>query len=63
MNISECMVILLVALLVIKPEQFPEIIYHVSRFIHSFRKCMIHIKEELKDIIDTLPKSKKHNLE
>lgn len=49
MNIhfSELLLILLVALLVIKPERLPEVAFKLGRFVHWVRHSISKIKTEI----------------
>lgn len=46
-SFSELLVILVVALLVIKPAQLPEVARSLARFIKWFRKTSTNIKQEI----------------
>lgn len=54
-SISELFVVLLVALLVIKPEQLPEVAYALGRLIQAMRRFMGNIKSELNALVDGMP--------
>jgi len=51
-SISELLVILLIALLVIRPEQLPEVAFTLGRFLQSIRKMFAKVKEEMNGFID-----------
>lgn len=51
-SISEIVVILLIALLVIKPEQLPEVAFTLGRFVKTMQRMFGKIKTEMNDIID-----------
>lgn len=51
-SISEIVVILLIALLVIKPEQLPEVAFTLGRFMKTMQRMFGKIKTEMNDIID-----------
>jgi len=51
-SISEIIVILLIALLVIKPEQLPEVAFTMGKFIKTMQRMFGKIKSEMNDIID-----------
>lgn len=55
-SISEVLVVLLVALLVIKPEQLPEVALTIGRFAKSIRRLFAKVKEEMNDFIDPVEK-------
>ncbi|MBA3661234.1 MAG: twin-arginine translocase TatA/TatE family subunit [Gammaproteobacteria bacterium] len=58
-SLSEILVILLVALLVIKPEQLPEVGRFVFQAVRKIRRLFSGFKKELNDIVhDTEPKQK-----
>jgi Sec-independent protein translocase protein TatA len=46
MSFWECMVILMVALLVIKPDRLPEMAYYTGRLLGRLKRFMIHIQEK-----------------
>ncbi len=56
-SISEIMVILLVALLVIKPEQLPDAAFSLGRFVQSIRRAFTKVKDEVNGFIDSVEKS------
>jgi Sec-independent protein translocase protein TatA len=51
-SISEIIVILLIALLVIKPEQLPEVAGALGRFTRTMRRMMAKVKEDMSGLID-----------
>lgn len=55
-SISEIIVILLIALLVIKPEQLPDVAYTLGRFTQSMRRLFSKVKDEMHGMIDTVEK-------
>lgn len=55
-SISEILLILLIALLVIKPEQLPDVAYTLGRFARSFRNMFGKVKDEVTGIIDSVEK-------
>lgn len=55
-SISEILVVLLVALLVIKPEQLPEVAVTVGRFAKSIRRLFTKVKDEMNEFIDPVEK-------
>lgn len=56
-SISEIIVILLVALLVIKPEQLPDVAFTLGRFAQSIRRMFSRVKSEMSGLIDSVEKS------
>lgn len=46
-SMSEIVVILLIALLVIKPEQLPDVAYALGRFAAGLRRFFGKVKEEI----------------
>lgn len=55
-SISEILVILLVALLVIKPEQLPDVAFSLGRFAQSVKRLFAKVKEEMNGFIETVEK-------
>lgn len=55
-SISEIVVILLIALLVIKPEQLPDVAFTLGRFAQSMRKMFAKVKDEVEGIVDSVEK-------
>ena len=55
-SISEIIVILLIALLVIKPEQLPEVAFTLGRFVQSIRNMFAKLNDEMNGLIDTTQK-------
>lgn len=55
-SISEIMVILLIALLVIKPEQLPDVAHTLGRFFQSIRHMISKVKNEMNGFIDSVEK-------
>lgn len=51
-SISEILVVLLIALLVIKPEQLPDVARTLGRFAKSIRKIYMKIKTEMDSLMD-----------
>jgi Sec-independent protein translocase protein TatA len=51
-SVSELIVVLLIALLVIKPEQLPDVAYAVGRFVSSLRGMFARMKEEMNTLIE-----------
>lgn len=59
-SISEMIVILLVALLVIKPEQLPDVAITLGRFAKSLRRLFGKVKDEMNGFIESVEKSDEH---
>jgi Sec-independent protein translocase protein TatA len=53
-SISELLVIILVALLVIKPDQLPEVASALGRFTQTVRRMMGKVKDEMNGLIDSV---------
>jgi Sec-independent protein translocase protein TatA len=51
-SISEILVVLLIALLVIKPEQLPDVARTLGKFAKSIRGIYQKIKSEMDSIVD-----------
>lgn len=51
-SISEIVVVLLIALLVIKPEQLPDVAYSLGRFAHAIRVFFSKFKKEMNGFIN-----------
>lgn len=62
-SISEIMVILLIALLVIKPEQLPDVAFSLGRFVQSLREMMTKMKTEVNSFIAPNDKTDEHKRE
>lgn len=58
-SISEIIVILLIALLVIKPEQLPDVAFSLGRFAQYIRHAFTKVKGEMNELIDVDPTIKK----
>ena len=56
-SMSEIIVILLIALLVIKPEQLPEVAYTIGRFADSIRRLFAKVKNEMNALLESAEKS------
>ena len=52
-SISELLVVLLIALLVIKPEQLPDVAFTVGRFAQSLRRMFAKLKTEMDSLMET----------
>ncbi|HLB41468.1 MAG TPA: twin-arginine translocase TatA/TatE family subunit [Gammaproteobacteria bacterium] len=55
-SVSEIIVILLVTLLVIKPEQLPDVAFTLGRFAQSIRRVLIKVKQEVNGFIEPIEK-------
>lgn len=55
-SISEIILILLIALLVIKPEQLPEAAHSVGRFAQMIRRLFGKLKNDMNHLIDSVDK-------
>lgn len=56
-SISELIVVLLIALLVIKPEQLPDVARAIARFVKSIRRITSKVKNEMNGLIDSVEQS------
>lgn len=59
-SLSEIMLVLLIALLVIKPEQMPEVAQVLGRFVGSLRAMFAKIKTEVNGFIASAEKPDEH---
>ena len=55
-SISEVIVVVLIALLVIKPEQLPEVAFTVGRFAKSIKRMFGKVKEEMNGLVEAVEK-------
>lgn len=55
-SISELIVVVLIAVLVIKPDQMPEVALTLGRFIKSIRRFFTKMKEEMTGLIESADK-------
>lgn len=53
-SISEIIVILLIALLVIKPEQLPDVAFTLGRFAQTMRRMFSKVKDEMNGLMDSV---------
>ena len=53
-SISEIMLIVVIAMLVIKPEQLPEAAYTLGQFTKSIRKMFTKVQNEMHHMIDSV---------
>lgn len=51
-SISELIVILLIALLVVKPEQLPDVAMTIGRFARSIKSMFAKVKNEMNSLMD-----------
>ena len=56
-SFSELIVIILVALLVIRPEQLPEAAFTLGRFTQTIRRFFTSVKKEMNSFIEPIEKS------
>lgn len=56
-SISEILLVLLIALLVVKPEQLPDVARTVGRLVRTVRGVFAKVKEEMDGLIDPVEKS------
>lgn len=56
-SFSEILVVLLIALLVVKPAQLPEVANSLGRFIKSIRGVFAKVKDEMNGFIDDVDKT------
>ena len=55
-SMSEIIVILLIALLVIKPEQLPDVALTLGRFAKTIRRMFAKVKDEMNGFMDAVEK-------
>lgn len=58
-SISELLVVLLIALLVIKPEQLPEVARSLGKMFRSVRQLFAKCKNEMNSFLDTVENESK----
>ena len=56
-SISEIIVILLIALLVIKPEQLPDVAFTLGRFAQSIQRLFAKVKNEMNSFVEPVEKT------
>lgn len=62
-SISEILVILLIALLVVKPEQLPDVAMTLGRFARSIKHMFAKVKNEMNGLIDSVEPSDEQSRE
>jgi len=55
-SVSEVILILLIALIVIKPEQLPDVAFSLGRFAQTIRRMMGKMKSEVSGFIEEIEK-------
>lgn len=58
-SVSELVVVLLIALLVIKPEQLPDVALTLGRCVKSMQRLFAKVKDEMNGFVDSVEKSKR----
>lgn len=53
-SISEILVVLLIALIVIKPEQLPDVAFSLGKFTQTIRRMFSKVKDEMNGLIDSV---------
>ena len=53
-SISEILLVLLIALLVIKPEQMPDVARTLGRLVKTVRGMFAKVKEEMNDLMEPI---------
>lgn len=56
-SISEILLVLLIALIVIKPEQLPDAAFTLGRFTKTIRKMFAKVKDEMNGLIEPVTSS------
>lgn len=56
-SISEILLVLLIALLVVKPEQLPDVARTLGRLVRTVRGVFAKVKDEMDGLIDTAEKT------
>lgn len=51
-SFSEIVLILLIALLVVKPEQLPGVAHSLGRFVKTIRGMFDKVKDEMNDLLE-----------
>jgi Sec-independent protein translocase protein TatA len=55
-SISEILLVLVIALVVIKPEQLPDVAFTLGRFAQTMRRMLGKVKQEMNGFIDVVEK-------
>ncbi len=55
-SVSEVILILLIALLVIKPEKLPDVAFSLGRFAQTIRRMLGKVKSEVNGFIEDIEK-------
>lgn len=55
-SLGEIIVVLLIALLVIRPEELPQVAYKMGQFAQSIRRFFTSIKNEVNSFVETAEK-------
>ncbi len=58
-SLSEIIVILLIALLVIKPEQLPDVAFSLGRFVQTLKNMFGKMKTEMNELVTSVDKPEK----
>lgn len=56
-SLSEVILVVFIALLVIKPEQMPDVALKVGRFVKSLRRVFGKVKDEMNDLMESANQS------
>ena len=59
-SISEIIVVVLIALLVIKPEDAPRVAYTIGRLLQSIRRSFHHFKNEVNTFVESANQIDEH---
>lgn len=62
MNLAELLLILLVALLVIKPERLPEVAKNLGQWVKWFRHTSAKLRVELENVAHHLSEQTSHEI-
>lgn len=54
MSFSEILLVLLIALIVIKPEQIPEVALTIGRLVRFMRRIFGEVKSEMNGLVESL---------
>jgi len=61
-SISEILMVALIALLVIKPEQLPQLAHTVGKWAKSFRRAFAKMKADMNELIEPVAKQDERQL-